>query len=208
MHLHFFLIDGAGKASPGFLFEQLALFGFSEQEQGAAAQFLVGFVVKPPEEGILESVPGLVAGRQRIGHGMQGEHAQVFHGLDEVGKVADDGGVLQVAALGEVSHGEVMFDEEPQGMGGGAVQVQASGDFNGDLAANLGMGRFLLDLAGIVKEHGQVEDEGTLDFLKFLGVAGEGWILGGPDLVEFFQADQGVFVGGVLVVELVLNQAG
>ncbi len=39
-------------------------------------------------------------------------------------------------------------------------------------------------------------------------VGAEGRRFGVPDLVQFFEADQGVFVRRVLVIELMLHQAG
>ena len=48
--------------------------------------------VKSLQQGVLELVPQVVAGPQRVGKRQQGEHGQVFLVLHRFGKLADDRG--------------------------------------------------------------------------------------------------------------------
>ena len=97
---------------------------------------LARLVIKPPQHGVLETVPKLVAGAHRIGEGVKGEQDQVLHGLNLAGEIADDRRVVQVAALGDLRHGQMVLDDQAQGVGLGAVQSQPAGDAQGDLAAD------------------------------------------------------------------------
>ena len=66
----------------------------------------------------------------------------------------------------------------------------------------------ILRFAGVVEEHGQVEDVGPRRLLQEGAVFGKGRLGGVDDFVERFDADEGVFVGGVTMEELMLHQAG
>jgi hypothetical protein len=61
-------------------------------------------VVNRPKQRVFEPVPELVTGRYRIGKGMKGEEGKSFRVLNLVGKAANNGGVIQVAALRSAGH--------------------------------------------------------------------------------------------------------
>ena len=93
-------------------------------------------------------------------------------------------------------------------LGGRAVQAEAFGDAHGQVAAHLGVVAVAVGLAHVVEQQGQVEDEGPLQLLEQRGVGGVGRVFGLPDAVQLLEAHQRVLVGGVLVIELMLHQAG
>ena len=102
----------------------------------------------------------------------------------------------------------MVLDHQPQGVGLGAVQPQPPGDAQGDGAADLLVVSGAEGFAGIVQEESQVKQKNVFDLLRDLGIGGVRRGLGVPDVVELFDADQRVFVGRVLMVELVLHKAG
>jgi hypothetical protein len=62
--------------------------------------------------------------------------------------------------------------------------------------------------AGVVQQKGEVKEIRAFQAFEQFGVMIERGGVGVPDPVEFFQADQGVFIGGVTMIKLVLDQAG
>ena len=167
-----------------------------------------GFVVKRPEQLILEPVPELVAGGLGIHEGVQRQEREVLEGLDLLGKIPDHGRVIQVAALGNARHEQVMLDHQAQGMRGGAVQAEAPRHAHGQFAADFLVLAGVIGLADVVQQQRQVEHEGTLEMLEQGRVSAEGRLAGLPDAVQLLEANQRVLVGGVLVIKLVLHQAG
>ena len=101
-----------------------------------------------------------------------------------------------------------MLDDAVQGLGGGLVEVEALGGAQGQLAAHLGVVAVAVGFAHVVEEQSQIEHEGPLQLLEERSVGGVGRGFGLPDAVQLLDAHQRVLVGGVLVVELVLHQAG
>lgn len=124
------------------------------------------------------------------------------------GEGFDDGGVIEISALGDLCHGEVVFDDDPERVSGGAVEVEAACDIDGDDAAEFGVTGFGEGFTGVVEEQSEVEQERTFEVAEDIAVLGEGRFFGFPDLVEFGEADEGMLVGRVLVIELVLDEAG
>ncbi len=62
--------------------------------------------------------------------------------------------------------------------------------------------------SGVVEEQSQVEHVGTLKAVKQwrIGIVRGGF--GFPDAVELFDAHQSVFIGRILMIELMLDKAG
>ena len=64
-------------------------------------------------------------------------------------------------------------------------------------------------LAGVVQQQREIEDAGVLELLeKFRCSRASFGSVGVDERVEFFDADQGVLVGGVAMEKLVLHEAG
>ena len=95
-------------------------------------------------------------------------------------------------------------DEHPATLG---RELQTACDFVGEQRAGLLVVAGVRGLAGIVEQHREVEDRGIFELLKNRAVALQPALVGKKDGIEFFDADECVFVGGVAVVELVLNEA-
>ncbi|MCD6052262.1 MAG: hypothetical protein K0Q55_3680 [Verrucomicrobia bacterium] len=118
------------------------------------------------------------------------------------------GGVIEIAALGDLHHGEVLLDDEVQGFDGGGVQLEAAAHAVHEAGAVLLVMAALIGLAGIMQEQGEVEEVRALQADEHLGVAVQRWRLGAPNLIQLLQAHERVLIGGVLMIELVLDEAG
>ena len=126
----------------------------------------------------------------------------------------DDGFlVVEVLAPGDLGHGEMVIDEEDEIGEISTLQAHPARHSHSRqaLAALASAWRVpLSDLAGIVQEHGEVKDiVGPRRLLQAMGrYLEKARLLRVDDLVENFDADEGVFVGGVAVKEFVLDEAG
>ena len=125
-------------------------------------------------------------------------------------EIADDRRVVEVAPLRDAGHEQMVFDEDPQ-------RVRRRPSSRSRLAARMAISAltsawspFLWrsGLADVVQQQRQVKQAGPFQPLEQRRVMFIRRVLGLPDLVELLEADQRVFVGGVLMVKLVLHQAG
>ena len=91
-----------------------------------------------------------------------------------------------------------------------AVQPEPFGGAQGHRRADFGMLALLVvfRLAHVVQQQRQVKQARAFEALKERRVIFVRLVLGLPNAVQLLQADQRVFVGGVLMVKLVLHQAG
>ena len=170
---------------------------------------LRGAMVELPEQEVLPvgiTAPG--TGAQRVGEGQEHEQVEPFLGLHDAGEFDDGFLVVEVLAPRDLGHGEVVVDEEDQRGKIGALEAHPPRDAHRVDRAGLRMALGVLRFAGVVEEHGQVEDVGPRRLLQEGAVLGKGRLGGVDDFVEHFDADEGVFVGGVTMEELVLHQAG
>ncbi len=127
---------------------------------------------------------------------------------DDAGEFRDGRGVVEVAVLrggGQLVVRVHQQDEHAPPLRG---KLQAAGDLLGQHCAGVlvvaGVGR----LAGVVQQQGEIKHGGVFQLLEKRAVAAEAFLFGEEDAVEFLDADEGVFVGGVTVIKLVLHQAG
>ena len=95
-------------------------------------------------------------------------------------------------------------DEHPPALG---RELQAAGDLVGEQRAGLLVVAGVRGLADIVQQNRKVENRGVLEFLENGAVAVETPFLGEQNGVEFFDANEGVLVSRVAVVEFVLHEA-
>ena len=89
-----------------------------------------------PEQRILEVVPQLVAGRERIGKGVKREKRERLDVLDLVGESANDRRIIEVTPLRDVRHGKVVLDDQPKVVRRHAVQLESLCDPFGGFAAH------------------------------------------------------------------------
>ena len=124
--------------------------------------------------------------------------------------MADDGGIIEVASLGQTGHEQMIFDEEVQHAGRRTVQPQPFRRAPGHLRADFGVASpfVVFGFADVVQQQRQVKQAGPLQTLKQGRVMFIGLIFRLPDAVELFQADQGVLVGGVLMIKFMLHETG
>ena len=130
--------------------------------------------------------------------------------LDLAHKIFDDRRVIQVATLRDGCHQQMMFDERPQGVRGGAVQAQTFGRAHGHPGADQRMGNFpaVLGFAHVVEEQCQIEEFGSLQSLKQRRIILVRRLLRFPNFIQLLQANQRMLIGGVLMIKLVLHQTG
>src|SRR4029453_934346 len=86
-------------------------------------------------------------------------------------------------------------------------ELQAPRHLLGQHCARILMVALVAGLTGVMKEKGQIQDGGILQFLKQGAVATEFLGLRKKDAVEFLDAHQSVLVGRVAMVKFVLDQA-
>ena len=124
--------------------------------------------------------------------------------------MADDGGIIQVAPLGHAGHEQMIFDEEVQRAGRRTVQPQPFRRAPGHLRAGFGVAALFVvfRFADVVQQQREVKQAGPFQTLKQGRVMFIRLVLRLPDPVKLFQADQGVLVGGVLVIKFMLHEAG
>lgn len=144
-----------------------------------------GAVMEGPEEGVLEAGPEGVGGAHGVREGMEREDGEVLRGLDLACKGGDDGGVVEVAALGDLDHEEVELDGAPEGVGGGGVELEAARDGLGEATANDLVAAEVEGLAGVVEEEGEVKDEGTFEGAEEVRVLGLGRDLASQTALSF-----------------------
>lgn len=83
---------------------------------------------------------------------MEREHPQVVRRLEDAGEVADDRRVIEIAALRNHRHRQMLFDQDAQRVRGGTIEVQALGDAQRDLGADIGVITGVQRLAGVVQQ--------------------------------------------------------
>ena len=173
---------------PRFLHEQFALLLFRADKFGAASHQPHGLMVQRPKQGIFEAVPQLIAGGQRIDKSVQRQQRQRFGVLHPFSKVPDDGRVIQVAPLRGAGHQQVVFNHQPQPVGGCAVQTQPAGHAQGEPAADLAMIAVTLRFADVVEQQGKIKHEWAVQPLEQRRIGFVRRAFGFPDPVKLLQA--------------------
>ena len=164
-----------------------------------------GFVVELPQQGALPVGPGVPDHGRQVGIGKQVERLEPFHAGEEPGELGDHFVVVQVAALGDGHHVLVMLDQEENEAAVLVGKIQALQQLRGHLdpADDVVLAPGLAD---VVQEHREIEHVAAFQLgVDLLQVArlvrvGQG--------LQVVQGHQGVLVGGVQVVDVVLDQAG
>ena len=88
---------------------QLAL---RDSMSGFGRKGFMGLVVETSEEAVLEAVPHIFTRAHRIGKRQQGEKIHVLGLLAQMGMRENDRAIIQVSALRNGGHGQMLFDEE------------------------------------------------------------------------------------------------
>ncbi len=211
MSVQFLIVDLSGREFADFLHERLALFLPGAAEFRAVGQQRHRARIQLPEQRILEAVPQLVARALRIGERQQRQQVQVLRRLDLPREIFYHRDVVEVAPLREVRHEQMVFNDEVQRVRRRFVEVQALRRAHRHFRAGLGMGAFFFmarGFADIVQQQREVKQAGALKALKQRRVILIRRLLRLPDFVQLFEADQRVFVGGVLMIKFMLHEAG
>ena len=81
-----------------------------------------------------------------------------------------------------------------------------------DLLREKGAGIFVLTLvrglAGVVQEQRQIKHRRILELLEDRPISTKLFLLREQNAIQFFDADQSVFIGGIAVIKFVLHEAG
>ena len=86
--------------------------------------------------------------------------------LDLLGELAHDRRVIQVTALRHYGHLKMIFYDQPERVGGAAVQVKAARNAKGQGAADFGMLAVALGFADIMKQQGEIKNERAVESLE------------------------------------------
>ena len=104
----------------------------------------------------------------------------------------------------------MVLNDDSQGLRCGTVEPEPFGGAHGHHRADFRVPALLVAFrfAHVVQQQRQIEQARAFEALKERRVIFVRLGLGLPDPVQLLQANQRVFVGGVLMVKLVLHQAG
>ena len=119
----------------------------------AAAEQRLGLEIERAQELALPSGPHAGPDGADVGHREQQQQLQPLPALHQGGKVAQGLGVVEVAALGEQAHGEMMLDQPGGGLGLGRREAEAGPELAGNAAAGDGM--ILVTALGDVMDKGR-----------------------------------------------------
>lgn len=177
---------------------------------GVSGEDFVGLMVKASEEGVFEAVPHLLAGGHGVAKGQQSQKVEVFAFLDKFREGLDYLRIFDVPSLRDEGHCQMLIDQEAQRLGVFGGQSEPLGGALGDGRAGARMVERAAAsrLAGVVQDKREIEQIGTVQAFQKLFVVGMRRFGGFQDLIQVFQTDDGVFVGGVDVIEFVLHLAG
>lgn len=184
------------------------LFGAGEKLFTLAEKVAGEPIELPDEEFAPFGVGSGATGPLGIGEGEKHEHVEAFLIMDDTGELPDGLGIVQISALGEFREGHVMIDEEDQIAETTAPDFHSARKTGGELctllAVMFGVGGF----SDIMKNQCQVENIGFVATVEKRPVFTKRVFRIVKDPVELFKALQGVLVGCVAMVKLVLDQTG
>ena len=103
-----------------------------------------------------------------IGDGEQQQQLQPLAALHQIGEVADGLGVVEVAALGEGAHHQMMLDEPGRGLGLGRREAEPRAELARDAGAGMRM-ILVAALGDVVQEGRDVERAAIVDGADDLG---------------------------------------
>jgi hypothetical protein len=138
------------------------------QGQMAAAEQRLGLEIERAQELSLPSRPHSRAYRPDVSHRQKEKQLKPFAALHQRGKIPECLGVVQVTALREQAHGEVMLDEPSSGLGLGGVQSEARTKLPSDARADNRM-ILLTPLGDVVQEGRDVKGAAIVDGAHDLG---------------------------------------
>ena len=128
----------------------------------AAGHHRLGLVVERAQQLALPAVPDAGADGADVGDGQHQQQLQALRALHDVGEVADGLGVADVAAEGDLAHGQVLLDQPGDGLGLGRAQAEARTELAGDARADDGV-VLVAALGDVVQEGRDVERAAVLD---------------------------------------------
>ncbi len=166
-----------------------------------------GCGVELEHEGRFPAVPGVGCGAAGVAVGEEEEGVEVFGVFDDGGEFGDDFGVFEVFGGGEAPEDEVVVDEEHDEGASAAFDLEAGAGFGGEDEGAVDVFADVFGASGVVEDEGEVEGVGVNDFVEVFAEVLEAWVGGVDEFVEFIDAAEGVFVGGVAVEEFVLDEA-
>ena len=171
-------------------------------------QAFEGRAVKGGVEGVFVAVPEVDGGAARIAERVDVEHPQALGIEHEIGEGGGGVGVIDIPLLPESCHHQMIFDDECDNRPGIGGDAEALKQRLGEADAAFGVAADALGLADVVEEQGEVEQGRVGGLVEGFAVFEGDGLGGGEDEVEFADGVEGVDVGGVAVVILVLDKAG
>ncbi len=153
----------------------------------------------------LPLVPDAGAHAAVVGAGQEEEQVQPLEARDALGEAFDQARLGDVALLRELGHVEVGVDQEQHVLAQGVVGVEAVEHAGPDPHAPRHVPA-AAPLADVVEQHAEVERGRVLHLVEDVAEAGHAGSR--REVVERFEALQGVLVHRVAVEEIVLDEKG
>src|SRR5438093_1996838 len=100
----------------------------------------------------------------------------------------------------------MLLDQDAQAMRCRSVKLQAARHIERQLPANFRMRTRIRGFAGVVQQQREIKNEWAFERLENVVILVQRRFGSAPDAVQLFDAAQGVLVGSILMIELVLNQ--
>ena len=164
-------------------------------------------MIKLPDEKLAPFVPCGTSYGLAVYESEEVEHIQSIACGCETFEFLDGGWIFDVATLDEAGHGHVMIYKPEERAAVFVAEAEVSSDAAGTFGAGVGMVAGVDGIARIVHEDGEIEEMGILQLLKNTTIGCGDALLGVKDFVEFFHGKEGMLIGGVAMVKLVLDKA-
>ncbi len=118
--------------------------------------------------------------------------------------------VVEIAPLRNAGEDQMIFDQELQDGRRRAVQMQPARGAVRHFRAGFGVFALIVrrGLADIMQQQREIQDARTLQALQQWRIMFIGHFAGFPNFIELFEADQRVFISGILMIKFVLHKAG
>ncbi len=173
----------------------------------AAFEEIAGGGVELEHQAFFPAAPGVGRGAVGIGEGEEQQGVEVGAVFDDGGEIGDDLRVVEVAGGGGAPEREVVVHEEHDQRAPGALDLEAVAQPGGEHGRAVDVFADVFGAAGVMENHREIERVGILDLMEQTPVDLMLRVVFRNELVELFDAAQRVFVRGVAVEKLVLDEA-
>ncbi len=171
----------------------------------AAGEHDFGFPVKRAQQLAFPAVPHAGTDRPNVADGQDQQHFQPLDGLHQLGEAFDGAPVAEIAALGDIGHDEMVFDQPGRRLRLRLVQAQTRAELARDRAPRSGM-ILLAALGDVMQQQGHIKRAAMRDGRHdFAGQRQFGRALAQFHRGQFAQRAQQMLVHRIVVVHVELH---